>query len=91
VNHAGRGGPEAARIEVERRKPRLEINVQPLAPSAPGVQNGTANEFGADAPPLEVSPDLRIEQESVVTAVPSDVGKADRLPSWRWAVTHPRL
>jgi len=54
--------------------------MHPLARSVLGVQNGTANKLGTDPPPLEISPHPRIEQERVVTTVPSDVDKADKTP-----------
>jgi hypothetical protein len=86
MNQACRSGPEAARIEIERLEARIEVNMHPFAAGALGVLNGTANKFGADASPLKVSADLRINQERVVTSIPSDVDKADGSPIPVWAL-----
>lgn len=71
---------ESARVVVERGKTFVKVHLHPLAPRLLRVPRGDADKVGADAPPLVVGADLRVDQEGVVAAVPRDVDEADERP-----------
>lgn len=73
MDEAGAGGAEAACTDVERVQLRYVVDVQPVAASLPRVLCCHAHEIGADALPLQVPADFRVDQERVVRAVPGDV------------------
>jgi hypothetical protein len=80
VDQPGRGRLEAAGAVVERREVFLEVDVEPFASCRFGVRCGPAGELCGYPLPLIPARDLRIEEESVVTAVPRDVDETDQGP-----------
>jgi hypothetical protein len=61
---------EAAQLDVEAPKVRLEVDVEPLASCCLRVLGGAADQFGANTTALPLAARLRFEQERVVSTVP---------------------
>src|SRR5215472_8691783 len=82
VNEPGRGGPEAAGIEVERSEVVSEIYMQPLAPGRFGVPGSMANERRGDPLPLVLTGDLGVQEEGVIASIPCHVDKSGQAAVW---------
>lgn len=77
MNEPGGGWLEAARLEVEGPESFtvLEVDMKPFTPRRLGVQSGEAYQVGADAAAPVIRSNLRVEKESVIGSVPSDIDK----------------
>lgn len=71
------GRAEPTCIEVEGRKVRLEVDVEPLAPCSLCVTGGAADDLGANPSALPVPAGLGVDQERVVPAVLRDIHERD--------------
>jgi hypothetical protein len=80
VDQSGGRCSEPASIEVEWLQARVEVDVEPFATRCLGVPGGKLDQASPDTSVLEGSMRLRIEQESVVSAIPGDVRKANDRP-----------
>lgn len=69
---------EAAGVEVEGRQVWLEVDVEPLASGRVCMMRGPPHDLGADATALPAATRLRIEQERVISTVPSNVDEPDQ-------------
>jgi len=58
----------------------LEVNVEPFTSCCFGVRCRPADEFCGYPLPLIAARDLRVQEESVIAAVPRDVDEADQDP-----------
>ncbi len=67
---------KAARIEVERRESRLEIDVEPLASCGPRVLRREANGLRSDALALMRGVGLRVNEKGMVSSVRYHVHEA---------------
>ena len=78
MDQPGRGGLETAGAVGERREVLLEVNVEPFTSCCFGVRCCPAGESGGYPLPLMPARGLRIQEESVIAAVPRDVDEADK-------------
>jgi len=79
MDQPGWSGPEAAGIKVERRQALFKVHVQPFTASRLSVPGCAADKLGSDTPPLMLTRDLGIEQQSVIASIPCHIDKADQV------------
>ncbi len=80
VHQPGICSAEPARVEVEPREFRLEIDVKPLTASGLGIDDRPSHKLGTDSPALIAATRFRVDKERVITPVPGDVDESDQEP-----------
>ena len=79
VNQSSGRGAEPAGIDLERRQWRLEVDEQPLLPGCLCFSDRVAHHRGAETLSLVSGPNLRVDKEGMITAVPRDIDEPDKL------------
>jgi hypothetical protein len=75
-----RRGCEPAGVEIEGFELFLEVDLEPFAAGVLRLLRRDADELSTDASALVVRSHLRVNQERMVAAVPSDVHESDQYP-----------
>ena len=70
-------GSEAARVKVEGRQVKLEVEVEPFTAGRFGVPRCLSDDLGPNSPTLPAAACLGVDQRGVVAAIPGDVDKPD--------------
>lgn len=77
MDQAGGRRGETAGLQVEGSEFGSELDVEPLASGGSRLGDRTLDELGPDAAVLVIAARLRVEEEGVVAAVPSDVHETE--------------